>query len=51
MEKSKEVLSILTEEQKKEIDRVIKKGNSMEIHRAKDGEREYEVRKRKTKKM
>ena len=46
MEKSKEALSILTEEQKKEIDRVIKTGNSIEIHPAKDGVKIYEVRKR-----
>ena len=43
MEKSKEVLSIQTEGQKKEIDRVIKTGNSIEIHPAKDGVKIYEV--------
>lgn len=46
MEESKEVISILTEEQKKEIDRVIKTGNSIEIHPAKDGVKIYEVRKK-----
>lgn len=46
MEESKEVISILTEEQKKEIDRVIKTGNSIEIHPAKNGVKIYEVRKK-----
>lgn len=46
MEESKKVLSILTEEQKKEIDKAIKTGNSIEIHPAKDGVKIYEVRKK-----
>ena len=43
MDKSNEVLCILTQGQKKEIDRVIKTGNSIEIHPAKDGVKIYEV--------
>ena len=43
MKESKKVLNILTEGQKKEIDRAIKTGNSIEIHPAKDGVKIYEV--------
>ena len=46
MEESKKVFSILTEEQKNEIDMAIKTGNSIEIHPAKDGVKVYEVRKK-----
>lgn len=45
MDREKDVLSIITKEQRKMIDKTIKSGNSVEIHPAKDGVKVYEVRK------